>query len=467
MSELRFQRAGLRAAGAAPLPGRAGPVRGRGPGRPSAMSDPLPLPTLASVVSPLSTDAFLAEVLHRRFELMPGPDDRFEGLFGWDDVNHLIRHGRLEPPLIRLVRNGDPVSPGRYSVQRRRKYAGEAAYREIIPQRLETQLREGATLVLSHLTECCPVLQRFARGLERELDTAVNINLYAGWRTDNGFSKHWDDHDVFILQLDGRKRWEVYPDTRPKPLKGDSAVERVPTRPLWTGLLTRGDVLYIPRGFWHVAYPLDEASLHLTTGLATCTGETVMKWLGGSLLASEHFRSDVPVLDGPAAVDRHLQALRAEIDRLLAPGAADDFLDWRGERAPRNLDADLPAAAASAEPPPPPARLETAVSRRLRVRGAPDSYYVSLRVNGGLRRFPAGARAMLEFLGAGGRATVDELAALCADPLSDADRRRIIRELLRQGVLRVAPGGSASTIAAPPPAGSAPPSRPDSLRGAS
>ncbi len=396
-------------------------------------------PTLASLVSPFSKEAFLAEALHRRFELMPGSEDRFDGLFGWNDVNRILKYGRLEPPLIRLVRGGGDVPAHRYTVQKRRSYGGEPAYREIVPERLEAELRAGATLVLSHVAQVHPGLCEFARGLERELDATVNINLYAGWRTDNGFAKHWDDHDVFILQLDGRKKWEVYPDTRPKPVKGDPSVERVPTRPVWKGLLTRGDVLYMPRGYWHVAYPVDEPSIHLTVGLGSCTGRTVLSWLDGRLTASDHFRADVPVMSGADGVDAYLALLRDKINDLLGPGAGADFLDWRRQAAPRGLDTALPGSAASSDPPAAPAILEAASARAFFVRDADPPLYVSIRVNGAPRRFPRGVRPMLAFLGGGGRADADRLASLCDASVPEADRRRVVRTLFHQGVLRVVP----------------------------
>ena len=56
--------------------------------------------------------------------------------------------------------------------------------------------------------------------------------------------------------------------TRKYPLAVDvePTVEK-PDTPLWEGMLEDGDLLYIPRGWWHVATPLDEPTLHLTVGV--------------------------------------------------------------------------------------------------------------------------------------------------------------------------------------------------------
>src|SRR5947199_6443406 len=48
-------------------------------------------------------------------------------------------------------------------------------------------------------------IRYLATSLARTLRAAVYVNLYAGWRTENGFPVHWDDQDVLILQLEDRK----------------------------------------------------------------------------------------------------------------------------------------------------------------------------------------------------------------------------------------------------------------------
>ena len=397
-------------------------------------------PTLADLVSPLALDAFLKKHYQRSWLLTPGPDDRFAGLYGWDEVNALLKHGRLDQPMIRLVKSGETLHPDAYTRERRRGGSDPTVYREVVPPLLRARLRDGATMVLSYVSETSPRLDEFCRSLERDLLTSVNINLYAGWRRDNGFSKHWDDHDVFILQLSGRKKWEVYPDTRPHPLRKDPAVRVIPGTPVWTGLLTPGDCLYIPRGWWHVAYPLDEPSLHLTTGLTTVSGEAVMQWLTRRLMASERFREDVPLVGGPEAVGRRLAAIGAEASRLLAPGGADDFLSYLEERARISLDMGLPASGRAADPPPPPARLELAVSGTPRVRALPDAGCVILSAARRTRRYPAGAGPMIEKLAAGYRGTTAELAALCAPDVPSGAAARVIAQLLRDGVVRAVPG---------------------------
>jgi ribosomal protein L16 Arg81 hydroxylase len=127
--------------------------------------------------------------------------------------------------------------------------------------------------------EVAPAIHDLTSSFEDALSCTCAANLYAGWRTQRGFNVHWDAHEVFVLQLGGHKRWQVFAPTRMDPLADDSENAPPPkTPPIWEGVLGEGDLLYLPRGFWHVAYPLDEPSLHMTWSAHTFTGVEFLQW---------------------------------------------------------------------------------------------------------------------------------------------------------------------------------------------
>jgi hypothetical protein len=115
------------------------------------------------------------------------------------------------------------------------------------------QLREGATLVLSHIHEMHPPLTMLAESLERFFRATSGINVYVAWRDVHGFNIHRGKHDVFIAQVFGKKRWRLYAPIPEKPGKP-------PTEHTWESIINAGDLLYIPRGLWHAAAPLNEPS---------------------------------------------------------------------------------------------------------------------------------------------------------------------------------------------------------------
>jgi lysine-specific demethylase/histidyl-hydroxylase NO66 len=114
----------------------------------------------------------------------------------------------------------------------------------------------------------------------------VGSNAYLTPLNSQGFAPHYDDVDVFILQLEGYKRWRVYApfnkrETLPRESSRDYTEKEVDEN-IGEGqemdvVLGPGDVLYLPRGWIHqaetVARPAhvpknnglrDDHSLHLT-----------------------------------------------------------------------------------------------------------------------------------------------------------------------------------------------------------
>ena len=245
---------------------------------------------LESLLAPLSVACFRSQYLGQQFFYSHAGENRFSHLLPWETLNDLLRRSYWEYPRLRLVRNGSLIDPERYT-------KADGGRRTVSSAELTQQLREGATLVLDGISELYEPITRLAERLERALEARVSANAYAGWRTSNGFDLHYDDHDVFILQVSGRKHWELHGVTGTFPLKRSSPGVDLPaptSGPVWQGLLDQGDMLYIPRGWWHVAVPCDEPTLHITVSFTSPTGVTVLQWLAGALAEDEFFRKDIP-----------------------------------------------------------------------------------------------------------------------------------------------------------------------------
>ena len=92
------------------------------------------------------------------------------------------------------------------------------------------------------------------------------MNLYLTPAGAQEFRAHMDGHEVFVLQLDGPKRWEVYKPNYRLPLESRIADGEL-GKAVLSPELEPGDLLYIPRGFIHRAHTTDASSLHLTIGV--------------------------------------------------------------------------------------------------------------------------------------------------------------------------------------------------------
>lgn len=133
---------------------------------------------------------------------------------------------------------------------------------------------DGFTIRVDKLESRWQPVRRLVRSLESILNHPVGANLYLTPPSAQGFGPHYDDHDVFILQVHGEKLWRVYASPVALPLsireKVSSDILRRPSRSV---KLVAGDLLYIPRGCVHEARTAAIPSMHLTVGI------NVVRWL--------------------------------------------------------------------------------------------------------------------------------------------------------------------------------------------
>lgn len=265
---------------------------------------------LEHLLSPLTVDEFLKNCWGQTFRHVAGAPDKFAHLLPWQSLNEALDQHRLDFPRLRLTRDGERLKPGSYISYntRRQKRVPRLRY-----EKLTQELSKGATLVLDAVDELHEPLRALAEALELFFHERIQINAYASWKTSRGFDLHWDDHDVFILQVSGRKQWMIHGMTRPYPLTGDPKEPKPTGLPLWDHILEAGDLLYIPRGFWHVAFPLDEPTLHLTVGVHNRAGLDLLRWLVDKMRSSESFRKDLPRFATAETIHAHLMQMRSEL----------------------------------------------------------------------------------------------------------------------------------------------------------
>ncbi|MFJ7275486.1 cupin domain-containing protein [Kitasatospora sp. NPDC098663] len=272
----------------------------------------------ASWAACLGGETFLAQTLHRSHLVIPGRSADVADLLSWDDLNTILATHRLEPPRLRLSADGETLPAHRYASTVTNRRA--ATWHRIQPSELHQRLADGASLVLDAIDEIHRPLRAAAVGLECFLGTPVQANAYASWTSVEGFGTHWDDHDVVVVQLDGAKRWRIYGPTRTAPAWRDVETPTEPTgEPIADFVLTPGDVLYLPRGWWHaVTADQGTASLHVTFGLVAHTGADLLSWVVDRVRAETAVRLDVPrfapVGDQAAYVADLRRAVLAELD---------------------------------------------------------------------------------------------------------------------------------------------------------
>jgi hypothetical protein len=294
-------------------------------------------------------DAFLATDVFRRALWTPGATDpaHFAAVDRlWDDL--LTRSPRA--PMFRLVRDGATLPSSSYC---RRAGVGHRDLDDVIQPNRVVELHQcGATVVLQGLQLTDPHLGRCTNNLALVFDHPVQVNAYLTPRAAKGLELHFDFHDVFVVQLAGRKRWRVWePLERTElPVRGGPATP-MPTfaelgAPALDLTLVAGDCLYLPRGFPHAAEAVDSPSSHLTIGVMAVTWhKAVRAAVDAALVDPDLRRSLAPgalaVPAGPAD-DLDLRSVLAQLEpERLRPWLAAEI--WRRQPATRLRPVEPPA----------------------------------------------------------------------------------------------------------------------------
>ncbi|MFE6229058.1 MULTISPECIES: JmjC domain-containing protein [unclassified Streptomyces] len=300
---------------------------------------------LRGLISPLDEKRFLASHLGVRPLLCRGTPDRFADVFGWDALNALLASTRVDPSRMHLVRAARGIGLASCA-EPVPQLAPRGRPTRLRPDALTAALADGATLAVDGAEELHPPLRTLVRGVEDSLRNLVQANLYANLGgAPQGFDTHWDDHDVIILQVAGSKNWDLRPPTLSHPVGELTRPPKpLPSDPGWSGTLTAGDVLYLPRGWWHTVRAADGPSLHLTLSSRLPSAADLLRRLLRRLATEQPVvRQDLPRFADPETADRWYADLRtALVDAVREPGLLERLAEEAGERAPARPEFTLP-----------------------------------------------------------------------------------------------------------------------------
>ena len=219
------------------------------------------------------------------------------------------------------------------------------------PAKLKALMALGASLVANHLHRVCPEVGAVVAALEREFAARAFANVYCSFKGVQAFQTHFDLHDVFAVQAEGEKTWQVWES------RADTPVNPVPPGEEWEKWLTEsrgkllfeahmkpGDILYLPRGQYHDALTGDAASLHVTFGVAPMTGLALFKLLETALARESDFRAYLPEARTEPQLRERLAKLAERLRAVMtSPAFAIDVLNHQRELARPPASYELPA----------------------------------------------------------------------------------------------------------------------------
>jgi ribosomal protein L16 Arg81 hydroxylase len=240
--------------------------------------------TLASLVAPIAQEEFRTSYWEQKPLIVHRDDpEYYRGLFSLRDFDDAI------------TRSPEYVKMANAETKKNKSYKTEMA-----PglEAILADMRDGGTLVLDQLHHHEAKLGLLCRLLAPELGHRLQTNLYLTPPRGKGFSPHWDNHDVFILQVLGSKHWNLEKARRIFPEKGAKMGDegRELRGELNSFTLKQGDLIYIPRGFVHAAECGEEPSLHITLGVtATFLEDFLVAAIRAAIQRDERLREVLPL----------------------------------------------------------------------------------------------------------------------------------------------------------------------------
>jgi ribosomal protein L16 Arg81 hydroxylase len=389
---------------------------------------------LADLVDPIPAATFERDYWGKRQLVVHRNDpEHYRDLLTLADVDGMLSSTSLHAPELMVVSAGQSMPAGGP-----RKPGGADSRRGMEP--LYEQYRKGATILLMFLNERWPPLGRLAAALAEEITARVSVNAYLTPAGAQGFDAHFDTHDVFVAQVHGTKHWRLYGTPVRLPLRGQQYLPPAggPGEPEQEFDLRAGDLLYLPRGAVHEATSGEEASLHLTIGVAP------MLWVNAlheaiDRAAGQHaeLRESLPF--GFGMDPARQQAARAHLTDLAAclfsEVAAHAIIAEAGRRATQQclpvLTGHLTDLEALRS-----AGLGTAVRHRDGVRATltTDGRIASLEFCRKVVTFPARVTPELEFVIGTRVFTARDIPG----PLDEAGRMLLVTTLVGEGLLTFA-----------------------------
>jgi ribosomal protein L16 Arg81 hydroxylase len=275
---------------------------------------------LEKLIEPNSLNGFLQNDFGRTWKHFQGDSGRFDYILTQEQLLELIESTELPLPRITVINAGHRLAPELYG-----EPGSSPNSIKVSAQKITHHLEQGSALLVTHLEELTRPLWDCTEALGQVFQESVTVNAYLGGPNSNGFDLHIDHHDVLVCQLSGEKNWEIRAPSLKHPLVLPDHITEPPQEILWQNTMESGDILYLPRGFWHRAQTEETSSLHLTFGIQPCTGLHFLGWLRKNLLADAQFRADIP-RHTPGQSGAYLKELKNILEQIEDPKQLDKFL---------------------------------------------------------------------------------------------------------------------------------------------
>lgn len=388
---------------------------------------------LASLLQPIDTERFFRDYWeNQHLTISDRPSDYYQSIFSTDDFESVLRYGRPKPPDLVVVAEQEELLPSKYVKQNG----------DLNLNQLYKAYDEGHTLIINELQRFSPKLAELCRHLYEAFNYPAVTNAYLTPPDSTGLHPHFDTHDVFVLQIAGKKNWKLFGSPTETPLLGTFQPvipESALPAPNERIQLAAGDLLYVPRGVIHCAEAMEESSLHVTVGIYPTQWADLLS-MSLTMLSSRdiRFRKALP----PGFL--HKPQLRKEIERVFdelkevfyenasTDGCLDQIVDQLMKQIPHPSDDHFPHIDAARN-----IELETILASRsgMRSRIIDSGSVIRIQFPGNTIKAPLTYREALYYISKQDRSfTVGSIPG----SISDEQKIKLSKRLVRGGLLKIA-----------------------------
>lgn len=289
--------------------------------------------TFEDLIAPMSAAEFTRDYWGKKPVLIPADAGCRRPRIGWDHLNALFQiRPHWTEANIKLILNGQPVNPDFYM-------GGEGLRLANIKQ-VENFTAMGASLVVDAVQQISPEIRELTNMLATRFGALTGANFYASFKGVQAFASHFDTHEVLALHCEGQKRWRIYQNRAENPveiLSGEDAqriIDAAKGPVVMDVVLNPGDLLYIPRGYFHDAIAIDTASLHLTLGFAPVNGTLLPRLIEALAVEDPAFRAYLPLAeeDGGAGLAERLGELADRLGAIVRSPRFRDLIETEQRR---------------------------------------------------------------------------------------------------------------------------------------
>jgi len=278
---------------------------------------------LDELLAPVGAETFFAEFHDRQPLHVRGEPAKFASVLSWRQLNRLLDMTHIwSSHSLRLVMDGQPIPPAEYCARATGR-DGEAVLQPVAAK-LREWIGRGASLVLNDVDSLTPGLTAVSDALEAAGLGKAQANVYVSWASHKAFPAHFDTHDVWAVQVEGEKTWNLWQGRAEWPIShpsfrglGQAHHERAKGALREVVTLRPGDLLYLPRGWYHDALADAPASVHVAFGVNAALGMDVLALLFERALADVEFRKPLPRQDGSAGARFSLAARTGQLGQRL------------------------------------------------------------------------------------------------------------------------------------------------------